>query len=580
MTQRGSSAHVALLLLAALLPALPFLSRALHIDEVYFVEVAEGVRLHPADPFGGAAGLEDVDHLVFRRFGTQPNTFESMSHPPLVPYALALLLGVSGGVSEGLLHLAFLGFALLAYGSMLVLARRFTSAPTLAFSFLVASPVTLISSFALATDMAMTGLLLAALASFVRGADDDEAAPQAVAGALAGLAFLARYAAVVWWPLAVLYVWLHRRRWRALWRAGLGFGLVLAPWVVENLWHHGEVHLISATRHYLRFYEGESFTGLSLARRGVSDLAALGGLHLALAAWVLLSRGRRGAFVALPAAALAGWLCLANPLRIHELDLHSTRERLALGLFVALGLTLPSLAVLGTGRASPLPSGDGHQRERDRVFLSLWLIGSLLATLLLLPFGAARYLLPSLPPLILLLFAGAGQPAGPRRSRRWAVALLIAGLALGLGLAEADRRYANAYRDFAAFVPEGYPGRRVFFVGEWGFRFYMHRGGARSLTSFDDSPEVGDIVVRPRNAGMHEVSPPLRERLARRAEYVTGDGWPLRLQSFAARAGYYSSGWGLLPFALSRAPLESFEVFEVVSPGKAPRGEAPADGAR
>jgi len=105
----------------------------------------------------------------------------------------------------------------------------------------------------------------------------------------------------------------------------------------------------------------------------------------------------------------------------------------------------------------------------------------------------------------------------------------------------------------------------VFFIGDWGFRFYMEGAGHRYLLSSDESPVAGDFVVRTQVAGLHEMAP----GLARRAQLVTtivvAGTIPVRLMSHEARAGFYSHGWGLLPFTVSSAPLERFDVYRVTS---------------
>src|SRR5207253_5994518 len=48
---------------------------------------------------------------------------------------------------------------------------------------------------------------------------------------------------------------------------------------------------------------------------------------------------------------------------------------------------------------------------------------------------------------------------------------------------------------------------------------------------------------------------------------VEGRSWqsfiPIRLMNRAAHAGFYSSGWGLLPFSFSRAPMEEIATYQV-----------------
>jgi hypothetical protein len=136
----------------------------------------------------------------------------------------------------------------------------------------------------------------------------------------------------------------------------------------------------------------------------------------------------------------------------------------------------------------------------------------------------------------------------------------------------ADTDQAARYRALARSVRASYPDRTVWFVGEWGFRYYMGQVGAQYLSSVDDRPQAGDIIVRPYVAGMHEMSEGVRARSVALPEIPLLARWPVRLMSFEARAGYYSHHWGYLPWALSRTPLERVEIFEVRAP--APRAKA------
>jgi hypothetical protein len=148
-----------------------------------------------------------------------------------------------------------------------------------------------------------------------------------------------------------------------------------------------------------------------------------------------------------------------------------------------------------------------------------------------------------------------------------ALGLAVAqGLVLGGVLSLADGEQADRYRKVAASTRQSYPDRTVWFVGEWGFRYYMGEVGGRYLRSADDAPQPGDIIVRPFLAGMHEMSVNVRRRAVLLQEIELQSRWPIRLMSFDANAGYYSHHWGYLPWAFSRAPLERIEIFEVRDP--------------
>ena len=208
----------------------------------------------------------------------------------------------------------------------------------------------------------------------------------------------------------------------------------------------------------------------------------------------------------------------------------------------------------------------------EQVFLVVWLCAALAVAVVLLPFGTARYMLPTLPPLWLLLVRRfEAIPRVPRWLSLATAAVVAQGLLLGAMLGVADAEYAGRYREVAWIVRHDHPSQRIWFVGEWGFRYYMGELGGLYLRSSDEAPQKGDIIIRPSIAGMHEMSAAVRRRAVLTQEIDLGSRWPIRLMSFKANAGYYSVHWGFLPWALSKAPLERIEIFEMRD--SAPRGE-------
>ncbi len=87
----------------------------------------------------------------------------------------------------------------------------------------------------------------------------------------------------------------------------------------------------------------------------------------------------------------------------------------------------------------------------------------------------------------------------------------------------------------------------------------LQAAGAEVLGRADGRAKPGDIVIRPRIASpyrtLYDISPTGLELL----ETVTfRPDTAVRLPDFDSHAGFYSSGWGLLPYSLDfeRRPLE------------------------
>jgi hypothetical protein len=553
---------LALAIALVLLSTLPFAGRAFHIDEPAFIAVARNILADPLRPFAGAAALDDRDRQVFAKLGRPANTFESMSHPPLVPYALAVAAWPAGRFSERLTHLLFAAFPLLAALSVHSLAGRFTRSPLLATLFVLSSPIFVSSAQAAMTDMPMFGLGLGALALFVSGIDGGRRGRLLLSGALAGLAVLARYEALGLLPLGLAYAVSTRGRLASAAWALPGFALLLCVWVGQNLAVHGEVHVLASARHYARYYQLAGFGPESALVKAVSDLSAIGGTGFA--AYLLVVFGDRAVWRRIVHRAcllLCGLLCLGNPLDWPPLRGYTEYQALWLTLCLSAGIVLVVEAIV----SALAPAAGPGPPAADRVFMVCWLAGALATGILVLPFGAARYMLPVLPPLAMILVA---SREGRIAHRPWlrpagavAIALTFAGALL---LSAVDHEHAGAYRAFAATHPAPSLERgRTWFVGDWGFRHYMEQAGHTYLLSSDNAPAVGDLIVQARTAGNHSMSKELLERVARVRSIEVPGRIPIRLLNGEARAGFYSHAWGLPPFARSHDPLERFDVYRV-----------------
>jgi 4-amino-4-deoxy-L-arabinose transferase-like glycosyltransferase len=537
---------------------LPFSGKAFHIDDAFFIAVARNILAHPLRPYDGAMAMDDIDERVFRQHGETPTTFAALSHPPLVPYTIAALAALTGGLNERTQHLGFAGFALLATWAQLRLARRFTRADLPATLALVLCPAFVLGAQSLMTDVPALALSLAALAVFIAGVDEDDARRLLAAGLFAGLAIVTRYVAVALVPLGMAYVLMspRPRRWRPAY-ALVTLGLVTGLWAAQNWIQHGAVHVLESARHYAQYYDRAPPTMALLARNALYDVAALGAVAFpaAVSFWCA-STVRRALATVAGALAIAVAVRVAAPPGLRDLAAYSAGESAALVAAFTLGLVLVAEVVRKAGVGS-----------RDDRFLALWFLGGLAGAIFVLPFGAVRYVLPLVPPLILIAASrppGPGPGSGPGRVLAVRAARGAAAV-LSVALSAADYGFAAVYKNTAARVEAIAAGRRVFFIADWGFRHYMEARGAQYLRSTDESPQPGDLVVRPRIAGLHDVAPRLRERLTLMETIEAPGRLPIRILSFSARAGFYSQHWGLLPFALSQEPLERFDVYRVSS---------------
>jgi len=92
--------------------------------------------------------------------------------PPLIPYYVAAVAGVFG-YSELALHVFFLIFPLLAAVSMYFILKKYTVTPLLYSLIFVSAPAFLVSSTSIMLDVPLAALMLASIALFIYGVDED-----------------------------------------------------------------------------------------------------------------------------------------------------------------------------------------------------------------------------------------------------------------------------------------------------------------------------------------------------------------------------------------------------------------------
>ncbi|MGW8178927.1 MAG: hypothetical protein ACWGQW_09220, partial [bacterium] len=203
----------------------------------------------------------------------------------------------------------------------------------------------------------------------------------------------------------------------------------------------------------------------------------------------------------------------------------------------------------------------------EKRLLFLWYFGIFAACLLLYFNGSARYVLLGLPPVILLWVRCLER----RITNQYLVrnllgATLLLTVLYSGGAAIADYRFAELYRGASDELYTKYKSddSTVWVAGEWGFRYYLEKEGARLLPRTSQEPKPGDIIIKPYVAfpwvTLYD-GDPMTSLLEQR---VVKEWFPVRILDFSSHAGFYSSAWGLLPLSVSTGePWEWFNVYRV-----------------
>ena len=529
-----------------LLLVLPFVGQPIHLDDPIFLDIGRNVLKTP---------WHAHDFPYCFDGGCVPD-MASHSHPPFVGYWIGLLLRLFG---EGprlhiTLHLGFLVFPLLFAAGMYRLALRFAGSPPLAAAVAIASPTAVVMSHNLMSDYPSLAFWTLALALYIGGVDDRKPARVWISGIFLALAAFCSYTASMAVGICWLYSWLKRSRMRAAFWAPLLAIIWMAAWLTYSSLYFDRFVLARTAQYFLQ-------------TKGSLSAAALGSKLLS---FPIMLAGTLALPVPLVRAAL-GWLngraailwamISAAVAQIYAAD-YPLSERFLVVLLLAVGGWMIFGLLLSMWQScteSPSP-----ELRQDALVLTAWAVVATALVLFVYPYASARYLLPLLPPLVLLAFFR--FPTATQTSLRWSAGFgLSTALVMGLGLSAADFEMARVHRDIARYFGEALKGweKQTRFGGEWGFRHYMLEQGFRQFISTNNDLKGGQLIISPRQAVPYAIPQDAQSMLVPVWHKSWQSSIPIRLMNQESHAGFYSSGWGFLPFAFSRVPVEEVTVQQV-----------------
>ncbi|HEX4824962.1 MAG TPA: hypothetical protein VFV19_11690 [Candidatus Polarisedimenticolaceae bacterium] len=514
------AAWPALVLAAAVL--LPFLGKAYTIDDPLFLYQARHVLEDPLHP----TAFDVVWSLEPHRMSALMASGPGMAYL-LVPTLLA-------GGAEWVAHLTqllLLALAIVATASLALTLDGDETQARRASLLLAATPAVLGMAATAMPDVAAMALGVLGLERTAAFGRDARRGQAVVAALYLGAATLCRShlaaLAVVAWLLGPN----DRRRWivpvAALLAAAAAFTITRDP---QSHAGAGAVAGAAAT-----------FVFAPAVLRNVVSFP----VHLALAfpfaiAWLLLCPI---AIVRSPVLYVAGAGAWAY-IRLHP----------------EVGPQVAAIAA-GLGAAALFDLAWQAFKRRDR-------IDGMLATWCLTPIAVVPYL--HLPSKYLLAAAPAMAIAVARQKGRLPKLSLavpvVCGTLLGVLILRADARFAGTGRRAAETLvaPAVTSGKTVWFNGHWGFQWYAERAGARPLTQTPPHPHWGDLVIASGHAEGELMGAMPNKRLVSSLDDTRPGG---RIMSRACDAGFFSNGWGYLPWAWGSDSVDRYEVWSI-EPGQ------------
>ena len=565
------------LIVLVLLTSLPFLNQAFHIDDRIYLEIADNILEQPLFPYDYPTVFEGL---------VSPDA-ASHSHLPLVSYYLALIQW-TGNEKEWVFHLAFLVFPILAVWGFYELAGSFVRHRLAAASLLALSPGFFVLSHTLMPEVALLAAWVVTLGHFLKMVQGRAARRDwIICGlALAGAALMSLLSVGLLLLMLVCWWWTPRRQvsgWVLL--AFLAIPLLLwSLWFLRAYLHYDRLVLINLWGH---MRQREAFSVQNAGLKSLSLVLNLGGVFIfPPALWYALAGPISGRLLS-----LISLLCLV-PFHL-GVSVWSGSQKMLFAVFLGSGLLVMVAAVKSfrmiTRKTPKADSEKGLSEPEVRPFhpapssswvlVICWFWGVTAICIFAAYSGSVRYSLLAAPAVILFWIRSLEIriKAGYLRRNLVGLGILVTGV-YSFALAQADFQFAEVYRKAAREIQADYggPGRTVWFAGEWGFRYYLEKEGARILTRTSTQAQPNDILVKPYLATPWITvydSPEYLTLLERREARVKS---PLRILDFSSHAGFYSTGWGILPFSASAG--EPWEWFDIDLVRKEFRGLVPEQG--
>ncbi len=541
-------------LIITLVIHVPFMGKALHIDDYAFLSLSKMLQWNP---------LQAIPRDTFYMGKVLPNLLPyEATHPLFIPYLLKILARIFGS-NYTVFHLVFSFFTFLSLAGIRLICQTLPGAKGNHYwilIFLVTTPAYIVNAHNLMTDVPALGLALMGMGLYLAWIRNGSKGTCLASIVLLTLACFSAYQSIlVIIPLALYQLTAEKGQTGKLAPLAIPL-LILLVWLIMVYLVHNIFPLLSSK------LDGDSIAGHVRMGMGWKAWLDKSLFHIATTGLTCLP------FVLLYAIYddkrlrfLRNLLLAALPCAVYVFGFSGLgmKDKVFYAAYLTTGTWF--ICFFYTRLASLLPSAG---RRPVGIFFMSWHFLSFFIVTTFFPFASARYILPSLVPLIIFL-AYSLKPhflAQDKNKASWAILFLSA--AFGFVSASVDYTHAESYKIFAEEVKTTRENTQhafdVWYIGEWGMRYYMDRAGARYLTVASNSPVTGDLVVIPEVPRLWSPAPLLAQRLTGFADREFQSAIPLRLFGGNSKGGFYCNFWGVLPIVLFNSePVETFTVFRV-----------------
>lgn len=529
---------------------LPFLNKAYSIDDPLFIWSAKHIQNDPLDPYG-------FNVIWYRQ--EMPMSFVT-KNPPITSYYIAAAAFIFGW-DETAIHSIFLLPAIAVAIGTYLFAQRYCKHPLLAALAGILTPVFLVSSLTIMSDMLMLAFWIFAIYFWIKGIEDKNSIALLLAGLLISFTALTKYFGIMLIPLLFIYS-LYRER-----RIGYHFLYFLIPIIILALYHwrtehlYGRGLLFDAAEYALN---RNSLMSNFMVSKIFVNLAFIGGCLASLLFFITKLWSRITIFIGLLIFAIGTYyLSILKAPSLFPLQ-SDTTNRILLSIqfciWIIVGISIVILAI----------QDFYYRREADSLLLFLWIIGTFIFAGFINWTTNARSILPMIIPTGILITRKLEHQIKmkkPQKRYTFIVPLVLSAF-LSMSITWADYSFANTARTAAEMICKKYGNnnRNIWFQGHWGYQYYMEQNGAQSIDASHLRFKSGDIIADPTtNTNMRMI--PKNWVTITETMQIPSSKYAATTDLYLG-AGFYADVFGPLPFAFGFVRPEIFVIYNFVGYGQ------------
>jgi 4-amino-4-deoxy-L-arabinose transferase-like glycosyltransferase len=543
--ENRDSSSLLILVIISLSCLLPFLNRAFHMDDPMYLWAARHIQSNPFDFYGFTVNWDDLARPMF----------SVMKNPPFASYYIAIVSSLFGW-AEITLHTAFLIPAVAAVIGTYYLAKEFCSTPLLATLIGILSPVFILSSTTVMSDIMMLSFWVWAAFFWIQGIKSNSKLSLLCAALLIAFCGLTKYFGMSIIPLLFVYSLIKERKLGKLTLFLVIPVIILAAYQWATIILYGRGLLLDASSYALNH---QAIEGGQLFAKSVTGLFFAGGCYIAVLFYSFFLWTRRtlaaGGFLAILVVLL--YLLMQGPNGVY-----SSKDDGLNWLFI---FQCCLFSMSGMGILFLAASDLRRDKDADSLFLFLWIMGTFIFGSFLNWSVNGRSVLPMFPAIGILILRRLEASRGHDNVLRakYIFIPLVPSLLIALSVTWADYEWADTARKAALDISHRYVNNQntVWFQGHWGFQYYMEENSAKALNMNKSNILRGDIVITPSdNSNMFPLPEKKFFNLVE-VYKISPNRW-LSTLSTSTGAGFYSSRWGPLPFVVGSAPESEYAILQ------------------